>query len=118
MKKRKFLLLAGILGLVFGAGACSLAPNGIHEPRAEEIGYKDIAHDENNLGLKLPQYAEENSEGSKKGGTAPVRQWEDKDTGFVIFGVLMGVSLCMIGAMATLSILKKKKAKGQQEEQQ
>ena len=118
MKKGKFLLLAGILGLAFGAVSCGLAlQSGLME-QPQEISAKAIAHDEDGLMLKAPLFAQE--EGENKGGATPVRHWEDKDTGFVIFGVLMGVSVILIGTMVTLSILKKKKAKPAeaQEEQQ
>ena len=96
MRKRKFLLIAGILGLAFGA-ACSFAPARQAIPaKAEETIYAD----------------------SGSGNAAPAKQWEDKDTGFVIFGVLMGVSACLIATMVTLSILKKRKNENHQEERQ
>ena len=116
MKKGKFLLLAGILGFAFSAASCGLAMRHGIVDQPQESSVKAIAHEEDGLMLKAPLFAQD--EGEKKGGAVPVRQWEDKDTGFVIFGVLMGVSVIMIGTMVTLSILKKKRNHNAQEEQQ
>lgn len=119
MNKGKFLLFAGILGLAFTTAFVSMAAKGeskIHP--AEEISFREANHNDDELGLKILHFEEKEGEGEKKTGAAPARQWEDKDTGFVIFGVLMGVSAIMIGTMVTLSILKKKRNHNAQEEQQ
>ena len=117
MKKGKFIFFAGILGLAFSAAFCSAASIGKNAMvTAQESSLKDLTRDEDALRLKVIHYAEAGENGEKKAGAAPARQWEDKDTGFVIFGVTMGVSACLIGAMVTLSLLKKKKAKADEEE--
>lgn len=38
----------------------------------------------------------------------PTRQWEEKDTGYVIFGITMGLSVLLIATMVVLTVLKKK----------
>ncbi|MBQ1879807.1 MAG: hypothetical protein VZR55_01115 [Candidatus Enteromonas sp.] len=119
MNKGKFLLFAGILGLAFSTAFVSMAAKGeskIHP--AEEISFREANHNDDELGLKILHFEEKESEGEKKTGAAPARQWEDKDTGFVIFGITMGVSVCLIGTMVALSIIKKKKGNAQKEEQQ
>ena len=119
MNKGKFLLFAGILGLAFSAAFVSMAAKGeskIHP--AEEISFREANHNDDELGLKILHFEEKESEGEKKQTAAPTRQWEDKDTGFVVFGVLMGVSACLIATMVTLSILKKKKGNEVKEEEQ
>ena len=88
MNKGKFLLFAGILGLAFSTAFVSMVSKGeskIHP--AEEISFREANHNDDELGLKILHFEEKESEGEKKTGAAPARQWEDKDTGFVIFGI-------------------------------
>ena len=119
MKKNRFLLLAGILGFAFmGASCASAVTGGGMARKANEVQVEMVTHNEDNLVIAEPRFAEEAPESEKKQTAAPTRQWEDKDTGFVVFGVLMGVSACLIATMVTLSILKKKKGNGVKEEEQ
>lgn len=119
MKKGKFLLFAGILGMAFSAAFCSFAPKGnVKLAPAEEIGFKEANRNDDDLGPRILHFENKESEGEKKAGATPARQWEDKDTGFVVFGITMGVSVCLIGAMVALSIIKKKKANANKEGQQ
>ena len=118
MKKNRFLLLAGILGFAFmGASCASASAGGGMARRANEVQVEMVTRNEDNLVIAEPRFAEEAPESEKKTAT-PGRQWEDKDTGFVVFGVLMGVSACLIATMVTLSILKKKKGNEVKEEEQ
>ena len=66
--------------------------------------------------IEEPRLAEEAPTSEKK-TAAPARQWEDKDTGFVVFGVLMGATAALVATMVTLSILKKKKGEPKEEAQ-
>ena len=118
MKKNRFLLLAGILGFAFMGASCSRASSGGGGMvrRAIEVQVEDVAHCEDDLVIAEPRFAEEAPEGEKKTAT-PERQWEDKDTGFVVFGVLMGATAALVGTIVTLSILKKKKGEPKEEEQ-
>lgn len=79
MNKGKFLLFAGILGLAFSTAFVSMAAKGeskIHP--AEEISFREANHSDDELGLKILHFEEKESEGEKKTGAAPARQWEDK----------------------------------------
>ena len=118
MKKNRFLLLAGILGFAFMGASCSRASSGGGDMvrRAIEVQVEDVAHCEDDLVIAEPRFAEEAPTSEKKQNAQPTRQWEDKDTGFVVFGVLMGVSACLIATMVTLSLLKKKKGAEPKEE--
>lgn len=117
MKKNRFLLLAGIIGFTFMASSCSSGGGGMMMKRAKEPEIVEVTHNEDFLAIQEPHFAEEAPTSEKK-TAAPARQWEDKDTGFVVFGVLMGVSACLIATMVTLSILKKKKGNEVKEEEQ
>ena len=112
MKKKRFLLLAGILGFTFMASSCYSGEMMMH--RAKEV--EMVTHHEDQLVIAETRFAEEAPEGEKKTAT-PERQWEDKDTGFVVFGVLMGATAALVGTIVTLSILKKKKGEPKEEEQ-
>ena len=115
MKKNRFLLLAGILGFAFmGASCASAVTGGGMARKANEVQVEMVTHNEDNLVIAEPRFAEEAPTSEKKTAT-PARQWEDKDTGFVVFGVLMGATAAMVATMVTLSILKKKKGEPKEE---
>ena len=118
MKKNRFLLLAGILGFAFmGASCASAAAGGGMARKANEVQVEMVTHNEDNLVIAEPRFAEGAPTSEKKTAT-PARQWEDKDTGFVVFGVLMGATAALVATMVTLSILKKKKGNEVKEEEQ
>ena len=115
MKKNRFLLLAGILGFAFmGASCASASAGGGMARKANEVQVEMVTHNEDNLVIAEPRFAEEAPTSEKKTAT-PARQWEDKDTGFVVFGVLMGATAALVATMVTLSILKKKKGEPKEE---
>ena len=115
MKKNRFLLLAGILGFAFMGASCASASSGGGMARkANEVQVEMVTHNEDNLVIAEPRFAEEAPTSEKKTAT-PARQWEDKDTGFVVFGVLMGATAALVATMVTLSILKKKKGEPKEE---
>ena len=116
MKKNRFLLLAGILGFAFMGASCASAAAGGGMARAEGIALEVVTHEEDRLLIEEPRFAEEAPTSEKKTAT-PARQWEDKDTGFVVFGVLMGATAALVATMVTLSILKKKKGEPKEEAQ-
>ena len=117
MKKNRFLLLAGILGFAFmGASCASASVGGGMARKANEVQVEMVTHNEDNLVIAEPRFAEEAPTSEKKTAT-PARQWEDKDTGFVVFGVLMGATAALVATMVTLSILKKKKGEPKEEAQ-
>ena len=117
MKKKRFLLLAGILGFAFmGASCASAVAGGGMARKANEVQVEMVTHNEDNLVIAEPRFAEEAPTSEKKTAT-PARQWEDKDTGFVVFGVLMGATAALVATMVTLSILKKKKGEPKEEAQ-
>ena len=117
MKKNRFLLLAGILGFAFMGASCASASSGGGMARkANEVQVEMVTHNEDNLVIAEPRFAEEAPTSEKKTAT-PARQWEDKDTGFVVFGVLMGATAALVATMVTLSILKKKKGEPKEEAQ-
>ncbi len=117
MKKNRFLLLAGILGFTFMASSCfSASSGGGMMRRAVEVQVEDATNLEGGLVIAEPRFAEE-APASEKKTAAPGRQWEDKDTGFVVFGVLMGATAALVATMVTLSILKKKKGEQKEEAQ-
>ena len=118
MKKNRFLLLAGILGFAFmGASCASASAGGGMSRKANEVQVEMVTHNEDNLVIAEPRFAEEAPSSEKKQTAAPTRQWEDKDTGFVVFGVLMGATAALVATMVTLSILKKKKGEPKEEAQ-
>ena len=82
--------------------------------KANEVQVEMVTHNEDNLVIAEPRFAEEAPTSEKKTAT-PARQWEDKDTGFVVFGVLMGATAALVATMVTLSILKKKKGEPKEE---
>ena len=115
MKKNRFLLLAGILGFAsMGASCASASAGGGMARKANEVQVEMVTHNEDNLVIAEPRFAEEAPTSEKKTAT-PARQWEDKDTGFVVFGVLMGATAALVATMVTLSILKKKKGEPKEE---
>ena len=117
MKKNKLLLLAGILGFALMGTSCFKMPSsGGGMGRAEGMHVETITRQEDEIVIAEPCFQEEAPTSEKK-TAAPARQWEDKDTGFVIFGVLMGLSACLIATMITLSVMKKKKAEQPKEEE-
>ena len=116
MKKNRFLLLAGTLGFMLLGSSCFKMGSTGGMGRAEGIALEALTHEEDRLLIEEPRFAEEAPTSEKKTAT-PARQWEDKDTGFVVFGVLMGATAALVATMVTLSILKKKKGEPKEEAQ-
>ena len=116
MKKNRFLLLAGTLGFLLVGASCFKMGNTGGMGRAEGIALNEAIHEEGLIEVQEPHFEEEAPTSEKKTAT-PARQWEDKDTGFVVFGVLMGATVALVATMVTLSILKKKKGEQKEEAQ-
>jgi len=106
MRKTQLFLLAGVLGIA-GAAAAFSATKNVTVVDAPKCLVIEAANEG-----KVAEYKDAESTlseaGSNKPAAVPTKQWENKDTGYVIFGISMGLSAALIGTMVVLSILKKK----------
>lgn len=96
MRKTQLFLLSGLIGLAGIATSFSLAQNAtvVEAPTYAVARANDYQIDKKMADAETP--------------ATPVKQWESKDTGYVIFGITMGLSAALIGTMIVLTVLKKK----------
>lgn len=108
MRKNKLFLLAGA-ALLIGAGIFA-AKTEAKSPMIEETKQALVMEAE-------PEVTETSTKPSGSTQAVPQRQWEDADTGYVIFGVTMGLTAALVVTMVLLRKFKPEAFKVEEKEE-